>query len=151
PVGYYFEVMTKGYGGMPSYSAQVGPEDRWGIVAYIRVLQMSQHTDPAKLPPELQKLLGEAGGKKWVMIPRPTRKPQRPRHRRPPRPRLRTPTNPTGRVTRASRRSLPSPGGSSSPPPGSPICRRRPVATNTPNTTPSRDSSSATSPDTSSG
>jgi mono/diheme cytochrome c family protein len=63
PPGYIFEVMTKGYGGMPSYSAQVPPEDRWRIVAYIRVLQMSQ-TDPAKLPPEAQKLLPGAGGKK---------------------------------------------------------------------------------------
>jgi|SRR5579883_802652 len=64
PIGYYFEVMTKGYGGMPSYSAQVPPEDRWRIIAYIRVLQMSQHTDPSKLPPAVQKLLPGAGGKK---------------------------------------------------------------------------------------
>jgi mono/diheme cytochrome c family protein len=64
PVGYMFEVITKGYGGMPSYSAQIDPPDRWRIVAYIRVLQMSQRTDPAKLPPELKKLLAEAGGKK---------------------------------------------------------------------------------------
>lgn len=63
PPGYVFEVITKGYGGMPSYSAQVSPEDRWRIVAYVRVLQMSQ-TDPAKLPPEAQKLLAGAGGKK---------------------------------------------------------------------------------------
>ena len=59
PVGYFFEVMTKGYGGMPSYSAQIDPPDRWKIIAYIRVLQMSQYTDPAKL-----KLLADAGGKK---------------------------------------------------------------------------------------
>lgn len=66
PVGYFFEVMTKGYGGMPNYSAQIAPEDRWKIIAYIRVLQMSQHTDLAKLPPEIQKLIPkpEAGGKK---------------------------------------------------------------------------------------
>jgi mono/diheme cytochrome c family protein len=63
PPGYIFEVITHGYGGMPSYSAQVPPEDRWRIIAYIRVLQMSQ-SDPAKLPPEAQKLLAGAGGKK---------------------------------------------------------------------------------------
>jgi mono/diheme cytochrome c family protein len=59
PVGYFFEVMTKGYGGMPSYSAQIPPDDRWRIIAYIKVLQMTQRTDPAK-----QKLVDEAGGKK---------------------------------------------------------------------------------------
>ena len=42
PVGYIFEVITKGYGGMPSYSAQISPEDRWKIIAYIRALQFSQ-------------------------------------------------------------------------------------------------------------
>jgi mono/diheme cytochrome c family protein len=60
PVGYYFEVITKGYGGMPSYSAQIPPADRWKIVAYIRVLQMTQNADPEKV----KKLLAEAGGKK---------------------------------------------------------------------------------------
>jgi mono/diheme cytochrome c family protein len=64
PVGYIFEVITKGYGGMPSYSAQIPAPDRWKIVAYVRVLQMSQGTDPAKLPPEIKKLLDAAGGKK---------------------------------------------------------------------------------------
>jgi mono/diheme cytochrome c family protein len=39
PVGYIFEVMTRGYAGMPSYSAQISPEDRWKIIAYIRTLQ----------------------------------------------------------------------------------------------------------------
>jgi mono/diheme cytochrome c family protein len=63
PVGYIFEVITKGYGGMPSYSAQIPAPDRWKIIAYIRVLQMSQGTDPAKLPPDIKKLLDAAGGK----------------------------------------------------------------------------------------
>ena len=64
PVGYFFEVITKGYGGMPSYSAQIDARDRWRIIAYIRLLQLSQRADAAKLPPELKKLLDEAGGKK---------------------------------------------------------------------------------------
>jgi hypothetical protein len=64
PVGYYFEVITKGYGGMPSYSAQIPPADRWRIIAYVRVLQKSQHataTDP-NLPPEVLAAI-KAGGK----------------------------------------------------------------------------------------
>ena len=39
PAGYLFSVMTNGFGAMASYSAQVPPEDRWAIAAYIRVLQ----------------------------------------------------------------------------------------------------------------
>jgi mono/diheme cytochrome c family protein len=43
PVGYIFEVITKGFAGMPSYSAQIPPADRWKIIAYVRALQLSQH------------------------------------------------------------------------------------------------------------
>jgi hypothetical protein len=43
PVGYLFEVISKGYGAMPDHAAQVPPKDRWRIVAYIRALQYSQH------------------------------------------------------------------------------------------------------------
>ncbi len=64
PIGYYFEVITKGFGGMPSYSAQIPAADRWRIIAYIRVLQLSQRADAAKLPPEVKNLLDGAGGKK---------------------------------------------------------------------------------------
>jgi mono/diheme cytochrome c family protein len=59
PVGYIFEVITKGYGGMPSYSAQIPPADRWKIAAYVRVLQYTQGA-----PADVQKLLDAAGGKK---------------------------------------------------------------------------------------
>ena len=44
----------RGYGGMPSYSAQIPPADRWRIIAYIRVLQMSQHADAAQLPDDVK-------------------------------------------------------------------------------------------------
>lgn len=39
PAGYYFQVITHGYGGMGSYLAQIKPADRWAITAYIRALQ----------------------------------------------------------------------------------------------------------------
>lgn len=42
PVGYFFRVMTEGYGAMPPYRAQVPVQDRWAIAAYIRALQLSQ-------------------------------------------------------------------------------------------------------------
>src|SRR5262249_3011974 len=43
PVGYYFNVITNGYGAMADYSVQVPPKDRWAIIAYIRALQLSQN------------------------------------------------------------------------------------------------------------
>jgi mono/diheme cytochrome c family protein len=49
PVGYFFNVMTDGYGVMPTYAPQIPVHDRWAIAAYIRVLQYSQSADPADL------------------------------------------------------------------------------------------------------
>jgi len=51
-VGYFFDVMTNGFGAMPDYRAQVAPEDRWAIAAYIRALQLSQHATTADVPPD---------------------------------------------------------------------------------------------------
>src|SRR5256885_6074016 len=42
PVGHFFDVMTNGWGAMPSYASQIPAEDRWKIIAYIRALQLSQ-------------------------------------------------------------------------------------------------------------
>jgi mono/diheme cytochrome c family protein len=54
PVGYFFDVVTNGFGAMPDYAASITPEDRWKIAAYIRALQLSQGTPVAGLPPALQ-------------------------------------------------------------------------------------------------
>jgi mono/diheme cytochrome c family protein len=43
PLSHYFYVITHGYGAMPDYSAQLAPEDRWAVAAYIRALQLSQN------------------------------------------------------------------------------------------------------------
>ena len=42
PVGHFFDVMSNGWGAMPSYASQVSVEDRWRIAAYVRALQLSQ-------------------------------------------------------------------------------------------------------------
>lgn len=42
PIGHFFDVMTNGFGVMPSYAIQIKPRDRWAIAAYIRALQLSQ-------------------------------------------------------------------------------------------------------------
>jgi mono/diheme cytochrome c family protein len=54
PVDYFYQVMTEGYGVMPSYAPQVPPEDRWAIAAYIRALQVSQNAHLAELPADVR-------------------------------------------------------------------------------------------------
>ncbi|MGH7790085.1 MAG: c-type cytochrome [Candidatus Binatia bacterium] len=58
PDGYFFQVMTNGFGTMPTYAPQVPVKDRWAIVAYIRALQLSQHATLADVPEEDRALLG---------------------------------------------------------------------------------------------
>ncbi|HJU41953.1 MAG TPA: cytochrome c [Vicinamibacterales bacterium] len=57
--GYFFDVITNGFGAMPDYAAQIAVEDRWLIVAYVRALQLSQHASvndvPADRRAELEK------------------------------------------------------------------------------------------------
>lgn len=57
PVGYFYEVITHGYGLMYSYAARVEPQDRWAIAAYIRVLQLSLHATLADATPAEQSKL----------------------------------------------------------------------------------------------
>ena len=52
PVGYFFQIMTNGFGDMSSYAAQIPVTDRWAIVAYIRALQLSQHAPVENLSAE---------------------------------------------------------------------------------------------------
>ncbi|MBX5490288.1 MAG: cytochrome c [Chloroflexi bacterium] len=58
PVGHFFDVITNGFGSMPSYAAQIPVRDRWAIVAYIRALQLSQHATLDDVPPEARPQLG---------------------------------------------------------------------------------------------
>ncbi len=50
PVGYFFDVMTNGFGAMQDYAAQVPVADRWAIAAYIRALQFSQSATVNDVP-----------------------------------------------------------------------------------------------------
>jgi len=52
PVGYFYDVMTVGFGAMSDYAAQIPPEDRWAIAAYIRALQLSQRAKLTDVPEE---------------------------------------------------------------------------------------------------
>ena len=42
PPGYFFDVITNGFGAMYDYADRIPPRDRWAIVAYVRALQLSQ-------------------------------------------------------------------------------------------------------------
>jgi mono/diheme cytochrome c family protein len=52
PAGHFFDVVTNGLGAMPGYRIQVPVRDRWAIVAYVRVLQMSQNATLEDVPDE---------------------------------------------------------------------------------------------------
>ena len=52
PVGYFFDVISNGFGQMSSYAAQVPVEDRWAIAAYIRALQLSRNVPASELATE---------------------------------------------------------------------------------------------------
>jgi len=63
PVGYFFDVITNGLGAMPDYAAQIEPRDRWAIVAYVRVLQLSQNASLNDVPAEARAGLNKGGTK----------------------------------------------------------------------------------------
>ncbi len=50
PLGYFYDVITNGFGIMPDYASQIPPRDRWNIVAYVRALQLSQSATKADVP-----------------------------------------------------------------------------------------------------
>ena len=50
--GYFFDVITRGFGAMFDLSDRIRAEDRWAIVAYVRALQRSQTARLADLSAE---------------------------------------------------------------------------------------------------
>jgi mono/diheme cytochrome c family protein len=59
PAGYFFDVITNGFGVMPDYKGQIPVADRWRIIAYIRALQLSHDAPATDVPAdELAKLGG---------------------------------------------------------------------------------------------
>jgi len=82
PVGYFYDVITNGFGIMPDYASQIPPQDRWDIVAYIRALQLSQNATMAdvpagqKIPSEVPKF-GEPGS--GATLPAPETKSEQPK------------------------------------------------------------------------
>jgi len=78
--GYYFDVMTVGFGAMFDLADRIKVEDRWAIAAYIRALQLSQNATLAMVPKEYVK-----DGQ--IVAPPPAGAPAVDQHGNPPKPR----------------------------------------------------------------
>jgi mono/diheme cytochrome c family protein len=61
PPGFYFFVITNGYGLMPSYADALKPSERWAVVAYLRALAYSQLAPVSAAPPAVQASLQRQG------------------------------------------------------------------------------------------
>ena len=61
-MGYFFDVITNGFGAMQGYADQVPVRDRWLIAAYVRTLQFSQYASINDVPPERRGELGAPAG-----------------------------------------------------------------------------------------
>jgi len=59
-VGELFDNITNGVRSMPAYKRQIPVRDRWAIVAYVRALQLSQHAEIDRLPPDVRRRAQEA-------------------------------------------------------------------------------------------
>lgn len=53
PVGYFYDVITNGFGVMPDYRGQIPVADRWKIVAYVRALQLSRTATATDVPADV--------------------------------------------------------------------------------------------------
>ncbi len=50
PDGFFYGVITDGYGLMPAFSEHITPDKRWAVVAYVRALQLSQRARLSDAP-----------------------------------------------------------------------------------------------------
>ncbi|QAT89152.1 hypothetical protein EJ065_7637 [Corallococcus coralloides] len=62
PPGFYFAVISHGFGVMPAYGPQLTPRERWAVVAYLRALGRSQRAPLTVAPPEVQARLRQEAG-----------------------------------------------------------------------------------------
>ena len=59
PPGYFFDVITNGFGAMYDYADRITPTDRWAIVSYVRALQASSNVPVESLPEKIQQQMSE--------------------------------------------------------------------------------------------
>jgi hypothetical protein len=61
-VGYFYDVISNGFGAMQGYAEQIPVRDRWLIVAYVRALQLSQHASVEDVPADRRQGLDAGQG-----------------------------------------------------------------------------------------
>lgn len=59
PVGHLYNSVANGIRNMPAYGSQVGVDDRWAIVAWVKALQRSQFATVDEVPAAERAQLGE--------------------------------------------------------------------------------------------
>jgi len=59
PEGFFFDVITEGFGRMYSYAPSIPVDDRWNVVAYVRALQFRSNVPVQDLPPSDRARLAE--------------------------------------------------------------------------------------------
>lgn len=69
PVGYFFDVITNGFGVMPDYRSQIPVVDRWKIIAYVRALQLSRAGATTDMPADMLEELRKSGEASLVKKP----------------------------------------------------------------------------------
>lgn len=57
PDAFFYDAVTYGYGVMPPYAEHLSAQERWGVVAYVRALQLSQRARLESAPPEVRQRL----------------------------------------------------------------------------------------------
>ncbi|AZE73016.1 hypothetical protein C4K00_2787 [Pseudomonas synxantha] len=55
------QVIAQGHGLMQGYESRIQPDERWAIVAHLRLLQLSQHAALDSLPPPLRQAFEDQG------------------------------------------------------------------------------------------
>ncbi len=59
PAGFFFDVITNGFGRMYSYAPSIPVRDRWAIVGYVRALQYSRDARLMDLPEQDRRKIAE--------------------------------------------------------------------------------------------
>jgi mono/diheme cytochrome c family protein len=75
---HFFDVITNGWGAMPSYAEVITAEDRWKIIAYVRALQLSRRMNVNELAPDAQQKV-RSGAQAQEAKPHGLEQPEQPR------------------------------------------------------------------------
>src|SRR3712207_7544785 len=64
---HFFDVITNGWGAMPSYAESIPARDRWAIIAYVRALQLSRRLSVNELTPRSEEHTSELQSRQYLV------------------------------------------------------------------------------------